>query len=251
MNEKNIENIKMQLVSLGLPADIEYELKSNICLQPNHFQVHYTRKIGEDTMKTIFHFEKNENIYSCRYYEAWLRKEIPVPSLFLNEVDVSDLQTRMSKINWNIQFSNSGVNHIQTGKGISWEIEEAIETIVTDLKKLATTPEGLQIADCLKMKFWSDSKLVFLIPNINVLKNQYEISQRFYFFDDEGQITLDEAYRFLSLRWREKQLNAKNKHTETPSESENENSSIGPHNPNNLLKKERISKRKNLKHLLR
>lgn len=47
-----------------------------------------------------------------------------------------------------------------------------------------------------------------------VLRNQYEISQRFYFFQEEEQIGLDEAYQFLLHRWREKQLNAKKKQTE-------------------------------------
>ena len=55
---------------------------------------------------------------------------------------------------------------------------------------------------------------MFLIPNIGALKNQYEISQRYYFFQDEEQISLDEAYRFLSHRWREKLLNAKRKNIE-------------------------------------
>jgi RNA polymerase-interacting CarD/CdnL/TRCF family regulator len=59
-----------------------------------------------------------------------------------------------------------------------------------------------------------DTPFMFLIPNAAALKNQYEISQRFYFFQDEEQISLDEAYRFLSHRWREKQLNAKKKQPE-------------------------------------
>ena len=87
-----------------------------------------------------------------------------------------------------------------------------------------------------------DTSLVFLTPNISALRNQYEISQRFYFFQDEEQISLDEAYRFLSHRWREKQLNAKKKQTENT--AENESSVAAATKDNRLLIKRRNNKGK-------
>src|ERR1043166_2181003 len=101
MNEKNIESLKVQLISLGVQPDIEYELRANICLQPDNFQVSYRQVKEADTMNSLFHFERNENGYGCRYYEACLRKKISAPAVLLNEVDVKELHERMNAVNWN------------------------------------------------------------------------------------------------------------------------------------------------------
>jgi len=39
------------------------------------------------------------------------------------------------------------------------------------------------------------------------------LSQRFYFFEAQTGISVDEAYRFLQNRWLEKQMQAKRKQT--------------------------------------
>lgn len=214
MNEKNVETIKGQLASFGLPADIESDLRANICFQMDQFQVNHRQVKDQDIMNSVFYFERKESEYCCSYYEACLRKKIFVPDIVVNEIDVKELDERMSKIDWQILLSNNLGRRQQSENKSPWQREEAIENIVVDLKKLSVTPDGLQLAERLKIKFWIDTPLVFLIPNIGALKNQYEISQRFYFFQDEEQISLDEAYRFLSHRWREKQLNAKKKNIE-------------------------------------
>jgi hypothetical protein len=246
MNEKNIESLKVQLTSLGLHPDVEYQLRANICLEPHNFQVPYRQIKEADTMNSIFYIEQNENGYYCRYYEACLRKKISVPLILLNEVDLNDLHERMNVVDWDIRPSDISKDKIQKEKVVAWEREEAIAGIVADLKKLSETAEGLQLADRLRLKFWADTPLVSLIPNLNVLRNHYEISQRFYFFDGEEQITLDEAYRFLSHRWRERQLNAKKKEPENNDgrESGNASGSIQVANKNKLLVKKRTAKRK-------
>lgn len=246
MNDKNIESLKAQLISLGLKPDIEFELRANMCLQPDHFHMSFRQTKEVDTMNSTFYFERNESGYFCRYYEACLRKKILVPPILLNEVDTNDLHERMNAVNWEIGLSDNSMNKIQRERALTWEREEAIEGIVTDLKKLSVTTEGSQLADRLKVKFWLDTPLVSFIPNINVLRNLYEISQRFYFFDREEQITLDEAYRFLSHRWLEKQLNAKKKEPEIESDSENGSGPMGVHKGSKLLIKKR-SKGKQLK----
>ena len=222
MNEKNIDKIKQQLTSLGLPSEIELDLRANICLQQVQFQVSHRQVKELDIMNSVFYFERKESEYCCSYYEACLRKKIFVPDIVVNEIDLKELDERMCKIDWqNLHLDNPGLR-LQSENKSTMEREEAIENIVVDLKKLSVTPEGLQLAERLKIKSWIDTPLVFLIPNIGALKNQYEISQRFYFFQDEEQISLDEAYRFLSHRWREKLLNAKKRHTENDNSNNNE-----------------------------
>lgn len=248
LNEKNIDDIIGQLLSLGLGPDLEYQLRANVCLQPSDFRISHRQIKDLDTMNCVFYFERKENEYFCRYYEAWLRKNISLPSITINDVDLNELQERMRGIDWNMGFTNNSDNSIQIDNKSIWQREGTIESIVTDLKQLATTPEGLHLAERLKMKFWMDTPLISLIPNINTLRNQYEISQRFYFFEGEDHISLDEAYRFLSHRWRERQLNTKKKQTENASGSENERSSFGTPKENKLLTKRRSNKGRQLKH---
>ena len=87
-----------------------------------------------------------------------------------------------------------------------------------------------------------------MFGNISPLKNKSEVAQRFYFFDGQIGISVDEAYRFLQNRWLEKQMQAKRKESVTHNEvelTEEEHTSSG----NGLLQKKRlnISKRANKK----
>jgi hypothetical protein len=215
MNEKNIENIMKQLVSLNVPIGIEQPLRMNISFQPDHFHLLYRQKKGKDIMNTNFHFEKMDNDYFCRYYDACLRKEVSIPAISVNNVDVSKLQERIKNLNWDIDLHNipSEISESKT----TWHREELIEHIVGELKQLCQTPEGLQIAERLKIKFWIDTPLAFLILNVNILKSQFEINQRFYFFEATEYITLDEAHRFLSYKWLEKQMNTNKKNLQNES----------------------------------
>jgi len=76
------------------------------------------------------------------------------------------------------------------------------------------------------------------------------LSQRFYFFEAQTGISVDEAYRFLQNRWLEKQMQAKRKESVANNGeelTEEEHTSSG----NGLLQKKRlnISKRANKKNL--
>ena len=75
-----------------------------------------------------------------------------------------------------------------------------------------------------------------------------EVSQRFYFFEGQIGISVDEAYRFLQNRWLEKQMQTKKKVSDANKGEEltdEEHTSSG----NGLLQKKRlnISKRDNKK----
>ena len=88
-----------------------------------------------------------------------------------------------------------------------------------------------------------------MFGNISPLKIKSEVSQRFYFFEGQAGISVDEAYRFLQNRWLEKQMQAKRKEPVAINEeelSDAEHSSSG----NGLLQKKRlnISKRANKKY---
>jgi hypothetical protein len=214
LNEQNIEALKNRLLSLGFPDGLERGLRAHICLQQEAFTLQYRRQREGDVLHVALHVQRGGETpgYSCPYYEAILRKGVKVPALLLQGVDTGALEARMQAVNWHQAlpppFPEEADSAPYPG---SWQREEAIEGIITDLRTLEQTAEGAAIAHQLQWKFWADTPLESLIPEVSHQKSSWEVSQRFYFFDGEEGITLDEAFRFLSHRWREKRWNAQKK----------------------------------------
>ena len=73
---------------------------------------------------------------------------------------------------------------------------------------------------------------------ISPLINKSEFTQRFYFFEGQPGISIQEAYRFLQNKWLEKQFLEKEKEDCKKKEVKGN----GPSSPgNSLLKKKRYS----------
>ena len=128
----------------------------------------------------------------------------------------------------------------------SWEKELKIEAVIEAFTDLEKSEEGKAIAVGLKLKYWAGIPYQELFGNIGPLKNKSEVSQRFFFFDGQAGISIDEAYRFLQNRWLEKQMQAKRKQTDGSEIGETENDSQGS-SQSGLLKKRHIGKSKSAK----
>ena len=122
-------------------------------------------------------------------------------------VNVFELDRRMADIDWSEAKEPGSVNLSDES---SWGREKAIEAVVLDLFSMSETEAGKYVADYLRLKYWYGVPLLSAMYNLHALRAKYEISQRFYFFDNQG-ISIEEAYRFLLNRWMEKRLQAKRK----------------------------------------
>jgi hypothetical protein len=147
--------------------------------------------------------------YYCNYYDASLRKKPEVPATILNEVDVKELDRKMALVKWSEVLKHS--NRQIGGLEIESENQNEIESIVLDLQKLSSSVEGADISSILKNKYWLETPLEQFCDKPAAPKANCEITQRFYFYEGEEQIKLEEAYRFLSHLWREKSKPAKQK----------------------------------------
>jgi len=217
MNIQNISTLSNSLQALGFEDTIAYKLLKNISFRPSNFIIHQRMVKGKDVMNFYLTFEKteNNNSYSCIYYDAILRREIEMHNITINQIDVKELDKRMDEVNWTNAFSFQEKKVWQAEDKTSWSEEEKVESIVTDLLALESIEEGKEIADRLKIKYWCDMPVQDMISNLNSLKSRFEISQRFYFFQGQSGISIEEAYRFLHNRWMEKQLQAKKKQIDT------------------------------------
>ena len=195
MNEKNLLSLKTRLIQLGFEPSVETMLRCNICFLPTTFDLLVTKKVGNDSFQFCVHLEKGEkDLYELRYYQATLRKDVAVPS------DLETVSNAMQLVDW-----NSLVN----GKLVPGHIDSiTVQAAFDVLGKLQGVGAS---ADLLKYKYWIGTPLELMIQQIAALKNEWEIAERFYFFDESLVITFDDAIRFLSSRWIEKQMVARKK----------------------------------------
>src|SRR6266536_1612720 len=232
MNIQNIRTLSDSLQALGFEDAIASQLLKNISFKPSNFTIHQRMVKGSDVMNFHLAFEKNGdgNSYSPIYYDAVFRKEIEILNVSINGIEVKKLDKRMAEINWTNAFEFQEHEKLQLEDKAYWSVEERRE-----------------IVDRLKMKFWYDSPGQEMIGNLSSLKSKFEISQRFYFFEGQNGISVEEAYRFLHNRWMEKQLQAKKKQMEISNVEEQPNGNAKAGSDKNLLRKKRRNKNNKVK----
>jgi hypothetical protein len=247
MNIENIEALADQLQSLGF-ENTGYSLLKRICFKPGSFFLSHKTEKGKDQVTIHLFFEKNskQNAYVLMYYDAILQKEMSMPDATINGINTATLEKRMAEIDWKSAFDFDITKQWSADDEASWKNEQKIESFIEDIHELEKTEEGRAIAVCLKLKYWAGTLYHELVGNISPLKNKLEVSQRFYFFEGQAGISVDEAYRFLQNRWLEKQMQAKSKQKDDAENGETKNGSKVS-SGNGLLKKKRLSRSKGIK----
>jgi hypothetical protein len=145
----------------------------------------------------------NPGLSSVRFPDIFLHATLR-PNIIITGVEETKLEKQMQSIAW----EEMGVLLHTNNTVIIWP---EIQAVLNLLKELSQLPNGDEIANLLKLKFWMETELERFIPNLSVLKNHYETSLRFHFFEEDGGISLNEAYRFLCHRWKERQMNRNRK----------------------------------------
>jgi hypothetical protein len=180
------------------------------------------------------------------HYDAILQKETPLIDGAINGINTTSLEKSMTEIDWKGAFDFVTKKQLNLEDKTSWEKEQKVESVIESLTALEKSEDGKVVAIGLKLKYWAGVPYQELFGNISPLKNKSEVSQRFYFFEGQTGISVDEAYRFLQNRWLEKQMQAKRKQMDSAEFSESEkdsNASSG----SGLLKKKRLGSSRSVK----
>lgn len=224
MNVKNIADLAGQLERLGFEK-IGYSLLKRVCFKPGRFSLSHAIAKGNDRLNFQVHFDKNENVdrYFLVSYDAILHKGIVFPDNIINGINPVDLAERMSSIDWKKAFEINESKPWSIEDKASWEKEQKIETIIDNLSAIDKTEEGNVFAVNLKRKYWTDIAFPGLIRNTGSIKTKSEVSQRFYFFEGQPGISVDEAYRYLQNKWMEKSIQIKRKQKEEKETDKNGN----------------------------
>lgn len=241
MNHENIVALSDMLEVTGFDRSIGKKLLQQICFRPGTFVLleRFTREDGWLTCN--IYFEREEDLYTCQYYDASFLKAIDIPELVVQSVNVKELDQQMDCIDWNLKERSCDFD---PANELTWQTELQIENVISELLKLNVSPDGKYFADYLKLKHWSGIDKLAVGNNLTSIRFKFEVNQRFYFFDGKG-ISIEEAYRFLLNRWLEKKLNATAKR-----KSENTGHSCedsGGATDKSLLQKKRKGKEQKLK----
>lgn len=242
MNIENISSLVEQLESLGF-KNSGYLLLKRISFKPNHFTLSYGMDKGKDKLSFQLFFEKDgtQNSYALMYYDASLQKETALIDITINGINSANIEKSMAEIDWKTAFDFNTNKSLNFEEKISWEKEQKIENIIDGLSALEKSEDGKAISTGLKLKYWTGIPYQELFGNISPLKNKLDVSQRFYFFDGQIGISIEEAYRFLKNRWLEKEMQVKKKQTDESTEREIEHDKNGS-SGSGLLRKKRTAR---------
>jgi hypothetical protein len=212
MNIQNIAALSRQLEVLGFGDHSSWLLKQ-IALRPKNFFLTHQVERSKDLLHFSIFFEMiNEaRDYNLLYYDAVFQKEFIFPDKMINGIRVVELEKKMSLINWTAAFDSREIKKWSMEEAASWDDENKVESVVAALQKLEEDENGCAIANQLKQKFWAEGCNREYFSGLGNFKNKTDISQRFYFFDGEAGISVEDAHRFLLNRWKEKQMQLKKK----------------------------------------
>lgn len=244
MNIQNIAALAEQLDSLGF-GDWSYQLLKRISFRLDKFYLIYKTEKNSDKISFEIFFEKKDDMYVLKYYEAILHQEIIISDVPVNGVNLSLLEKQMAAIDWNKAFDLEERKSWNADDKLSWEKEQKVETVTASIEILEKTEDGKLMAAALKLKYWSGTSYYEILGSINVQKSKADITQRFYFFENQNGIAVDEAYRFLQNRRLEKQMQARKKQTGNQTNEAIEES--GNNTGSGLLKKRRLNSLKKSK----
>ena len=247
MNIQNIATLAAKLEGLGF-ENTGYLLLKNISFSPQQFWLVVKAAHLNNALSFHLFIQRNSvnKEYELQYYDANLSAVTTETEQVINGVNISELITAMKRIDWKSAFDFTARKNLIIDEKSDYEKEEEIELIIEKIQCLEQSESGKSIATGLKLDFWSGLPYQDLFGNIAVVRNKYEISQRFYCSLGQPGITVDEAFRFLQNRLLEKQISLRKKLPENPEEDGSVTDSV-PTSGSGLLQKKRINGKRNSK----
>lgn len=243
MNIENVAALAAQLESLGF-GDAGYLLLKRISFKPENFILSQKMEKAKDKLSFQLFFKKEVSIgmYVLLYFDAVLQKATPLINAAINGINTTILEKSMTEIDWKSAFDFVTKKQLNLDDKTSWEKEQKVESIIESLSELEKSEDGKTVSVGLKLKYWAGIPYQEMFGNISPLKNKLEVSQRFYVFEGQTGISVEEAYRFLQNRWLEKQMQANKKQLDNQTEEPIEES--GNNTGSALLKKRRLNSSK-------
>jgi len=247
MDIQNIAALSEKLEALGF-EHLGYLLLKKISFRlQNFWLVSKANHLNKDLNFHLF-IQRNSatNSYELLYYDAILQASSDTNDQLINGIDLGELKAAMAKIDWKNAFDLTTGKNSPVNEKTDYKKEEEVELVIDKLEALDKSEDGKSFAAALKLEFWAGLPYQDLFGNIATVKGKYEITQRFYCATGQPGISVNEAYRFLQNRLLEKQISFRKKQPEN-SEVADDSAHSQPSSGSGLLRKKRISGKRNAK----
>lgn len=187
--QKQLEQLQQELTNLGFNDEWETSLCYYLCFRAESFVLPFTIHREDDVLLVQAQLQRDSTsgFYRCLYYDATLRKAIPAENMD------ALLMERMARVPW---------SRLREPCCMNAALMEEVGAIVDMLQDM----EDQVAAGQLRARFWIDTPAQEYFYERSVVRTEWEVSQRFFFFDDEPAITIEEAYRFLNHKWLERRM---------------------------------------------
>lgn len=201
--EKSVQQIMQVIGEAGFPGELEWAVQVHLCFSPSRFSIPFEQYRGTDRLRYQIWIAQSEqeNTYVPLFYDACLIRPLDL------KVD-NDCAEMVVSLNQQMQLINWGGLLEKAREATVGDLSElnTVQQVVARILELQASSEGAHYAHLLKMRYWGRTPFEAYTNCSNQVRSEYEVCQRFHFFEDGGGITLEEAYRFLLHRWREKQV---------------------------------------------
>ena len=202
-NDSLIRNVLDRLVAIGFPSFLEWEVRVHSCFLPKQFTINYEQYRANDQISysIVIKHDEGKGVYSPIYYDAILKKGIEIPNGATDRELLNALNQEMQLWDWCSLIAKGEEPKVRDLAQL-----KRLSEINQQLTALECTDEGAYYVQLMKARYWTQSPFEMYVPSNTGIRQALEVTQRFHFFEGEDGITLEEAHRFLSHRWREKQL---------------------------------------------
>jgi len=148
---------KLQYLELGqYPGmDVHVRLETILSKNPDAFELKCFRNEPEGDTEYVVPVTKAEGRYAVDTYTLTI---IPHPSIdhgFFNGIDTRKLETLMQEIEW-----HNDQELFTLYEDREPELRPPVEEIVAWINRLSKDPNGIKIADQLKLKYWADANFL-------------------------------------------------------------------------------------------
>lgn len=106
------------LVATGFSENLGHRLLQYVCFKPADFVLTEQVARGPDLLTCQLYFERKGDEYICSYYDASFLKEVKVPDLSIQGVNLKELDRRMGETDWQM---NAGGSFDQDLDGPNWQ----------------------------------------------------------------------------------------------------------------------------------
>lgn len=171
--------LQEQIRAAGFPQDFDEGLKTGVLNNAQYFQLECMRwgEPSDDRLRYDLKFYKLDGSedFTFDHFHATYRKNIIIPDIKINGVQMSSLEERMRMVNWNTLSQTAASREVFVASRV--KMNDIIYGIMDELEALGKTPQGREVRDLIEAKYLSETEPVKAVSHqdYDEINNRYAV----------------------------------------------------------------------------